>query len=457
MRALKVKSLIAFTLALFLLMPPVFADVSLTVYQRDLVLIRDTRTVDLERGKNSVVFDAIAPGILEATLRISPQGNPADIKVIEQSYEYDLADQDRIWRKYLNKPFQFTKDDSLYVGTLLNFDEDFIYLEPADQPGAVAMIDRSGVEDMTFDALPQGLVLHPEILWIVESGKKRSNFDVEISYLAEGMTWQADYTALLIKSDRVRLEGNVILDNTLDIEFENAQVDLIAGDLHRADDSRQLGVEDAFGEPGKDAKDEGVRFFEYRHYQLPEATTLHASQTKGLPLIGPVEVSCEESFFYDGSSSEEEVLIRLLFNNEKSAGLGLALPEGNLLLYKEDAKGKVHFLGEDHLEASSPGDEVELIIGKAFDLRVDRKRISHQRISRNRTRDTLEITFASSRTESSKITVRERLYGFWEIIESTWGDDPVSHRVVHANKVEFDLQLAPGASRTLRYIVEYGY
>ncbi len=446
-----------FASALLLLGTSVCADVSLTVYQRDLVLIRDTRTVDLQRGKNNIVFGNIAPGILEETLRISPIGDPTGLRVIEHSYEYDLADQDRVWKKFLNRPFEFIRDDSLYVGMLLKFDDDFIYLEPRNQPGAVSMVDRSGIEDLTFDALPEGLVLQPEIVWSVQSSKKRGELDVEISYLAEGMTWQADYAAHLVDSDNLRLQGNVTLTNTLDIDFEQASVELIAGDLHMAGDGRRIGEEDAFGAPGQDTGEQETRFFEYHRYQLPELTTLHGSQTKGVPLIAPVDISCEKSFFYDGSSSEEEVLVRLLFDNETSAGLGIALPEGDLLLYQQDSDGKVHFLGEDHLDASSPGDDVELIIGKAFDLRVDRKRISHQRISRNRTRDTIEITFSSSRSETSKITVRERLYGFWDIAESTWGGEAVSHRGIHANKIEFDLRLAPGDSRTLRYVVEYGY
>jgi hypothetical protein len=69
----------------------------------------------------------------------------------------------------------------------------------------------------------------------------------------------------------------------------------------------------------------------------------------------------------------------------------------------------------------------------------------------------VEIVFASSRTEPSRITVRERLYGFWEIVEAHWAGEPVAHRVEHANKIEFDLELAPGAADTLRYVVEYGY
>ncbi len=438
-------------------MSPLRAEVSLTVYQRDLVLVRDVRTVDLDKGENKIVFENVAPGIYESTIRITPLGRSSGLKTIEQSYEYDLADQDRIWRKFLGKAFQFTKDDSLYKGTLLRFDEDFIYLEPEDRPGSVSIIERSGLKDMTFDALPEGLVLHPEILWKVKSGKKRSDLKVEVSYLTDGMTWQADYTTLLLSDDRVRLQGNLTLTNSLDMDFEDARVDLIAGDLHRSFDRRELGAEDAFAESAAAKKEEETRFFEYRRYSLPETTTLHANQTKGVQLIGPVDVACENNFFYDGSTGSDEVLIRLTFDNNAKSGLGLALPEGDLLLYKEDEGGKTQFLGEDHLDASSPGDQVELIIGKAFDLRVDRRRMSHQRISRNRTRDTIEIVFASSRTKKSQITVRERLYGFWEIVEAEWGGKPVTHRVEHANKIEFDLELAPQSSDTLRYVVEYGY
>ena len=434
-----------------------FAEVSLTVYQRDLLLVNDTRTVDVKKGLNTIIFDKIAPGIFESTLRISPVEGLSGIETIEQSYEYDLADQDRIWRKYIGEEFSFTKDDSLYEGVLLRFDDDVIYLELKGQHGSITLIERSGLDDMTFDNLPAGIVLRPEVHWVVKSSKKRSKIKIQISYLTDGMTWQADYNALLMNDSRINLQGNITLTNSLDLDFEDAGIDLIAGDPHRSYDDRTLSGGDKFGTPDTDAQEQDTRFFEYRRYSIPDKTSLHAFQTKGLPFMGPVEVTYQRDFFFDGSAGTGEVMIRLSFDNETKAGLGVALPEGDLLLYEEDKGGKTQFLGEDHLEASSPGDEVELIIGKAFDIRVDRRRVSHQRIARNRTSDVIEIEFTSSRTQISNITVRERLYGFWEIKEATWGDDSIDHRVEHANMVEFDLELPPHQSGTLRYVVEYGY
>jgi len=433
------------------------ADVSLTIYQRDLVLVRDARTVDLQKGENSIVFDGVAPGIDQATLRITPLKGASGLKTIEQNYEYDIVNENRVWSKYLGKPFEFTKDDSLYKGILRNFDEDFIYLEPEGKPGAIALIGRSGIEGAVFDAVPEGLALRPQIRWRVTSDAARSGVPVEISYLSKGLTWQAEYAAHLLGNDRLRLEGNLTLSNSLDMDFPEARIELMAGNPHRTGDSRQLSDEEAFESDQAAAKETGEKFYEYRRYEVPGQTSLHASQTKGMPLIGPVEAVAQRSFFFDGSSGAEEVQVRLLFDNSKASGLGIALPEGNLLLYQTDSDGKTQFLGEDQLQASAPGDKIELVMGKAFDLRVDRKRLDHQRIARNRTRDTVEIALSSSRDQAALITVRERLYGYWEIIEATWGGRPITPRVEDSNRIEFDVNLAPGANQTLRYVVEYGY
>ncbi|MCX6641278.1 MAG: hypothetical protein NTW14_12515 [bacterium] len=434
------------------------AEVSLTVYQRNIVLVRDLRTIDLNKGENLVKFDHIAPEIFEPTLRITPQGKFDDLKTIEQSYEYDLVDQDRVWKKYLGKPFQFTKDDSLFKGTLLNFDDDHIFFGPEEKPGAVSIISRSGIKDMTFDTLPEGLVTRPEVYWKVKAGKAYKSLKVEVAYLTDGITWLADYTAFFQKDNQIRLSGNLTMTNKLEMDFPDAKVDLIAGDVHRAYDTRTLGGEDTFEEaPAAAQKETATRFFEYRRYQVPDKVELHANQTKSIPLMGPVDVTCTKGFFYDGSTGDEKVWIRLLLDNTPATGLGMALPEGDLLLYQSDKDGSARFLGEDHLKASTPGDKVELVIGQAMDLRVDRKRVSHERISRNRTRDTVEITLSSSRENASGITVRERLYGFWEITEALWAGQSVTRRALDANKVEFDVSLPPGKSQTLRYVVEYGY
>ncbi|HEX7344907.1 MAG TPA: DUF4139 domain-containing protein [bacterium] len=452
----RIHFLSAFLLACTTVSAP-HAEVSLTIYQRDLVLVRDVRTVDLQRGENTIVFDGVAPGIHQTTLRITPLQGASGVKTIEQNYEYDVVNEDRVWSKFLGKPFEFTKDDSLYKGALRNFDEDFIYLEPEGKPGSIALIGRSGIKDAVFDVIPEGLALRPRIRWRASSDGARSDVRVEISYLSKGLTWQAEYAAQLINNDRLRLEGNLTLSNSLDMDFQDARIELMAGNPHRTGDARQLSDEEAFESGQAAAKETGEKFYEYRRYEVPGQTSLHASQTKGIPLIGPVDVAAQRSFFFDGSSGAEEVQVRLLFDNSKASGLGIALPEGNLLLYQADSDEQTHFLGEDQLQASAPGDKVELVMGRAFDLRVDRKRMDHQRIARNRTLDTVEITLSSSRDQASQIVVRERLYGYWEIVEAKWGDQPISYRIEDANRIEFDINLASGAAQTLRYVVEYGY
>ncbi|RJP81441.1 MAG: hypothetical protein C4524_01770 [Candidatus Zixiibacteriota bacterium] len=433
------------------------AEVSLTVYQRDLVLVRDVRTVDLQKGENRLVFGDVAPGIYQPTLRITPLKDASAFTTLEANYDNDLASQERIWHKHLGKLFQFTKNDSLYRGILRNFDDDFIYLEPEGRPGAVALVDRGGVEDIIFEALPEGLVLRPQVTWRVKAGRAVQGLPVEISYLSNGLTWQADYTARVLGNDRLRLEGNVTLSNSLEVDFAAAHLDLIAGEVHRTADSRQLYDEEAVTAPQAAPKETGNRLFEYRHYALPGRVDVFSGQTKSLPLIGPVEVQADRHFFFDGSSGAEEVLVRLAFDNNRGAGLGMALPEGDLLLYQADDQGRLQFLGEDQLDASSAGDRVELVVGKAYDLRVDRRRVEHQRLSRNRTRDVVEIEFSSSRTEPARIIVQERLYGFWDLVETSWDGQPISPRKEDYNRAEFDVELAPGAIGTLRYVVEYGY
>lgn len=451
------KRIIASCVILILFAAVLQAEISLTVYQRDLVLVRDIRFVDLQQGENRIVFDHVSSGIYEPTIRIVVPKNLSDVKTIEQNYNYDLANEDRIWHKFLGKPFQFTKNDSLYKGILRNFDDEYIYLEPEGKPGAISLVSRSGVENNLFESLPEGLVLRPEIVWRVRSGQNRKGLEVEVSYLTKGITWQADYTALLLNDNRVQLIGNLTLVNSLDISFPDAKIELMAGTPHRSFDARQLYDAGAPEPPQAAAERQGARFFEYRRFQVPEKTTIYAQQSKGIPLIGPIEFQAAKDFFFDGSTGAEELEVRLIFENNKESGLGIALPEGDLLVYQKDDKGRMQFLGEDHLRSSSPGDKVELVVGKAYDLRVDRKRVDHERIARNRTRDVVEITFASSREKPAKITVRERLYGFWEITEASWRGSPVGHRVEEANRVEFDLDLAPNTSGTLRYIVEYGY
>ncbi|HEX7877770.1 MAG TPA: DUF4139 domain-containing protein, partial [Candidatus Eisenbacteria bacterium] len=77
--------------------------VALTVYNGNLGLVKDTRSVDLKSGNTTIRFDDVAALIDPTSVHVKALQHPADVAVLEQNYQYDLADAERILQRYLNQ------------------------------------------------------------------------------------------------------------------------------------------------------------------------------------------------------------------------------------------------------------------------------------------------------------------------------------------------------------------
>ena len=71
-------------------------DLSLTVYNSDLALIRDVRQIALAAGTSTLRFADVAARINPATVHFRSLTEPAALSVLEQNYEYDLLDPEKL-------------------------------------------------------------------------------------------------------------------------------------------------------------------------------------------------------------------------------------------------------------------------------------------------------------------------------------------------------------------------
>src|SRR5512139_3006004 len=65
-------------------------SVALTIYNVNLGLVKDLRTLKLPRGVGELRFMDVASQIIPTSVHIKSLANPASLSVLEQNYEYDL-------------------------------------------------------------------------------------------------------------------------------------------------------------------------------------------------------------------------------------------------------------------------------------------------------------------------------------------------------------------------------
>jgi hypothetical protein len=244
----------------------------------------------------------------------------------------------------------------------------------------------------------------------------------------------------------------VSLTNESGTTFPDADLQLVAGDVHRVREQRRFMALDK-GIPMEMAGAPGFQeeaFFEYHLYTLDRTTTLADKETKQIALFQSTAVDVEKQYEF-AAWKGEKVRVVLVFENSKDKGLGLPLPGGIVRVYKADRKERLQFIGEDKISHTPRDEEVRLFLGDAFDIVGERKVLDRRRISDRVREEDIEISLRN-RKESGEveIIVEELLYGDWTILQSSL---PFEQK--EAQKAEFRVKVSAGEEKILTYTVRY--
>lgn len=261
-------------------------DVAITVYNQNLALVKEGRTLDLQKGVNRLNMTDVAAFIDPTSVHFRLRSNDR-VDLLEQNFQYDLVSADKVLQKYLGETIDVVlKNGDVVSGTYLSSSSGYLVLQL--NGGAVRLINQQEMLSVTAPKLPEGLIVVPTLQWLLSSdvaGKR----DAEISYLTGNISWHAEYIALLDKDDKnLRLSGWVSLDNRSGKTYNDAKLKLVAGDINRVQqrplakgmDDRVMMAESA---PGFEEK----AFFEYHLYTLGRPTTIANNETKQVSLFDP--------------------------------------------------------------------------------------------------------------------------------------------------------------------------
>src|SRR5882672_5919314 len=205
-------------------------DLGITVYSSGFGLIRETRTLPLAKGRSELEFAGVAETIQPETVQIHALGS-ANLRVLEQNYRYDLLSPEKLLEKYVGKNVRVLRWSE---SKGRDEERDAVVLTAGPQP-----ILRIGDEitwafpgRISFPEIPKNLIAKPSLVWLLESGAERPK--AEVSYLAQNLGWKADYVLVVDAADASGdFTGWVTLDNKSGAAYENAKLQLVAGDVHR--------------------------------------------------------------------------------------------------------------------------------------------------------------------------------------------------------------------------------
>src|SRR5574342_1256095 len=209
-------------------------DVMVTIYNGNLGLVKDTRDAIFEEGTVDVKFMDVAAQIDPTSVHLRSVTDPRGLKILEQNYEYDLLTSAKLMEKYVGKKVRLYQSNGSYQeATLLSMNGPVYEIN--------GQIHMGHYGHVVLPALPENLVSKPPLVWLLRNAKAAAQ-RVEASYLTGGINWKADYVMVVNAADnRSDLTGWVTIDNKSGATFTNAALKLVAGDVHRAPERRQVG------------------------------------------------------------------------------------------------------------------------------------------------------------------------------------------------------------------------
>jgi hypothetical protein len=427
-------------------------EMAITVYNTDLALVKDARDVAIEKGVQEVRFPNVAARIDPTSVHFKVLSGGA-ASVWEQNYRFDLASPWAILDKYLERDVDaVTEDADLFTGRLVSFDEGNIVLDQGRGAGPIVTLNRDKLTYVRFPSLPAGLISRPSLVWKIgaESAGVRK---VEVTYLTSGINWHAEYVGVVSSDDRrVDLAAWVSVDNRSGADYENARLDLVAGDVHRAPvptDGGRRAKADMMMEAMAAPEFASEQLFEYYLYKLDTPATVADREIKQLSFFPSTAVGVTKVFDLDAWHGTD-VRVLLEFSNSKASGIGRPLPAGTVRLYKEDSTRALQFIGEDRIDHTPVDEDVDLYVGNAFDVKAERLQTDLRRITADVREEDWEIVIRNHKKEDVTVRVVEHPYGFWTITAAT-------HEYVkkEASRIEFSVPVKADGETILRYTVRY--
>jgi hypothetical protein len=445
-------------------------DLALTVYNSNLSLVRDVRQLTLPSGDSLLRFMDIAASINPATVHFRSLTEPPKLNVLEQNYEYDLLDPNKLLQKFVGREVTLVRP-KLASGTTEYEEVKATLLSLNGAPVwkiGNEIVTGVSYESIRFPELPENLYERPTLLWTLQNlGASRHR--VEASYLTSNLSWSADYVLNVAKDESSGdLDGWVTLVNHSGTAFKNASLQLVAGDIHRvvaeyAMDEAKAMVAMSRAVPAA-APFQQESFSEYHLYSLNRRTSIFDQESKQISLLNAshfplrkVYVVNGQSYYYrsmvqPGAPVKDPVQVFYKFKNEDKAGLGMPLPAGTIRVYQQDSRGGSLFAGEDHIDHTPKDEEISLHIGNAFDIVAERKQTDYRKLSDRLYEFEYEITLRNHKALPISVEVNEPIGGDWEMVSSTYKFTKTA-----AFAAQFDVPVDKDGTSVLKYRVRVRY
>jgi hypothetical protein len=444
--------------------PAAAGGADITVYNNDLAMVRERRTFRLPAASAQLAFTGVSNRMQPETAFLDITKGDA-VKVAEQSFHYGVITPQALLEKAVGQDVSIlytnpaTGKETVQRGKVLG-----VAGGPVIDIGGKIHTDVLG--RIVFDTLPPGLRAMPTLLMTV-TGAANKDAESELSYLTDGLSWHADYVAHVDPdAGRMDLMAWATINNSTGVDFKDARLKLVAGDVNRAAPPRPMRMEakTMAATAAAPAMADGVteQTVDAAHvYSMAKPSSLMNQESKQLALFSgqgiaarrEIVVRNEQQYIYSnavrGQIPETRANTEMVFKNDAAAKLGVPLPAGTVRVYGADEQGNALFMGEAPVDHTAVGGEVRLKLGRDFDVPVTREQMTFARASDTITVSSWKVTVRNAKAKPIKIRLLEPMPESWEISRESQ-----PHKASNAGFVEWNMDVPAKGQAVLEYTVK---
>ncbi|HET9742512.1 MAG TPA: hypothetical protein VFQ00_07175 [Terriglobales bacterium] len=488
---------------------------SLTIYNQDFAVVRQTLPLALKSGENDLNFDDVTEQVEPDSVILRDPSGKHTVQVLEQNYRSETASQQLMLSRFEGQTIDFEvrgpQGTQIVKGKIIRSGYvDRAGLERRFGPGynqfllnqyysnanaqvppglEQPLIEVNGQLRFSlpgiplFPSLPDATILKPMMNWRLASNG--GSFNAELGYITGGLSWEADYNITAPPSgNTLDLIGWVSIDNHSGKSFRDARVELMAGDVNKIQ-PRQFGgygggvISGAVmnGVPSAPPITQKT-FDEYHLYTLHRPVSLQNHEIKQVEFLRSAGIQSKKIYVYDGfrldpqyrtynweylrqnrdlgsTSENRNVWVMQEFKNSEANHLGVPLPRGRMRFYRQDDNRQLEFIGENTIEHTPVDETIRVYTGNAFDLVGERRRTSFKiDTANNNAEESFEIQVRNHKKESANILVVEHLYraATWDITQNS-----SDYTKKDSSTIEFPITVPAGGEQKVTYTVRYNW
>ncbi len=448
-------------------------------------LITETRTITIPAGESNIRFEGVAEGMFPETAIVTglPSGvreKNRDARLISPAGLVDAYLKRSVLLKRTNRQTgKVTEQNAIlragpYGGVVLETSE------------GVEALGCSGLpERMLFDGVPDGLAAKPT-LSIQTISDRAVTVTVQLSYIAQGFDWSANYVAEVNEDGKtLDLFAWATIANGGAQSFVAASTQAVAGQPNKEANAPPSPAPEprlylqcwplditsthplqylyqipppapppspVYAPVAVNALNESIivtatrakgapvaiqavqeELGDLKLYRIPEPVTIAAQSQKQVAMLQKTGVKFDRIYTasvtqFDDLPSAVPFLLRM--KNVKDKGLGLPMPAGSVVLF-EPVSGTMLLAGQDDVADRAIGDDVEFKVGSSPDVRLGvkqtidtpKKRVFNVRLTNARAAPiTAEILIPYELANTPKGLVRKNGGWMWRTTVPAGGE-----------------------------------